>query len=88
MKTINFNFDELTAIKHESNLQAFNTWKKLAIKRGILESAPWEAVLSAFLEWKNECENNAPIEDQKQYIESVNKAITTHREICSKISKN
>ena len=79
MKTINLTFEELTAIKHESNLQAFRTFKNYAEKTGILESAPWESVLDVFIQWKQETELNAKNEHQEKYIDSVNEAVEEYR---------
>lgn len=76
---VNLNYTELTAVKHNSNLQAFESFKKRA---GLRPSAPWEAVLEMFIEWKNECERIAgKSQDSETYMQSVNEAIEEARAI-------
>ena len=75
-KKINLTFNQLTAIKHASNVQALQTFKEKVIKKmGILDSAPHDAVLSLFIEWANECHLIAGTQDRAKYMESLDEAI-------------
>jgi hypothetical protein len=72
MNQIKLNYEELTLIKHASNLQAYDAFLKHAKEIGILESAPFEAVLKAFLEYKYTIERTASPERQSKYMTSIN----------------
>jgi hypothetical protein len=79
---VTLDYTELTAIKHNSNLQAFETFVKSAERKGIRPNAPWEAVLQLFVEWKNECELIAgKTSDSETYMQSIDDAIKEARAI-------
>ena len=75
MKNLTLNYDQLTAVKHASNLQALDAFKKAAQRKGVLPSAPWEAVLKLFIEWKHECEAIAGQMDTDEYMADVDNCI-------------
>ena len=82
MKKVTLNYAELTAIKHESNNQAFKAFLKSAERKGVRPSAPWEAVLELFVQWKHECELIAgKTADSETYMKSVEEAVNEARAI-------
>ena len=69
MNQIKVNYEELTLLKHASNLQALDSFIKNS--HDLLESAPWQAVLKAFIDYKYMVELKSSQVNQDKYMTSI-----------------